>query len=143
MARTAARLAKHVELALATADLSPPQYRLLSYLSHGGELASVLAGQLDVSRPTITALVDGLVARGYVERIPHPDDRRCIRHVITDEGSDVLAAGDAALARHLDEIADLMPAASARRAASGLRAWSVGLDAYHERLTAEGRAARR
>lgn len=142
LARTLARLAKHVEVALAHADMSPPQYRLLAYLSRGGELASVLAGQLDVSRPTITALVDNLVAKGLVERVPHPDDRRCISHVITDTGRAVLAAGDEALADHLDELAARLPAAQARRARQGVLAWSDAMRAYHQSLVRAGTVKR-
>ena len=138
LARTLARLAKHVEVALAHADVSPPQYRLLAYLSRGGELASVLAGQLDVSRPTITALVDNLVAKGLVERVPDPDDRRCISHVITDAGRAVLAAGDEALATHLDELTELLPAAQARRARLGVLAWSDAMRSYHQALIGSG-----
>ena len=38
--------------------------------------ASQLAGHLNVTPSAITYLVDRLVDRGYVERVPDPHDRR-------------------------------------------------------------------
>ena len=97
-ARVLARLTRVVESALGDDDLSLSQYRLLAFLSQGDWAASALADRLQVSRPSITGLVDGLVKRGLVERRPSPDDRRRIDHVLT-------AAGRAAL-RNADERAD-------------------------------------
>jgi DNA-binding MarR family transcriptional regulator len=74
--RAAARLSKALEVALSEVGLSLPQYRLLVYLSGGPERATVLAGRLDVSPPSLTALVDGAVSRGLVERRASDDDRR-------------------------------------------------------------------
>jgi DNA-binding MarR family transcriptional regulator len=39
-----------------------------------------------VSMPTITSVVDGLVARGLVEREPEPSDRRRVRLNLTPAG---------------------------------------------------------
>ena len=50
--------------ALAEVGLSLPQYRLLAFLSGGPERATALAGWLDVSPPSLTALVDGRYALG-------------------------------------------------------------------------------
>jgi DNA-binding MarR family transcriptional regulator len=97
-ARVLARLSRVVESALADDDLSLSQYRLLAFLAQGDWAASALADRLNVSRPSITGLVDGLVKRELVERRPHPDDRRRIDHVLT-------ASGRAAL-RDADERAD-------------------------------------
>ncbi|MGH9150616.1 MAG: MarR family winged helix-turn-helix transcriptional regulator, partial [Acidimicrobiales bacterium] len=75
-ARAAARLSKALELSLAPLDLTLPQYRLLAYLSGGPERATALAERLEVRPPSLTALVDGAVARGLVERAATPGDRR-------------------------------------------------------------------
>jgi long-chain acyl-CoA synthetase len=45
-------------------DLSLSQYRVLGLLSSGHERAGDLAARLAVTKPTLTALVDGLVERG-------------------------------------------------------------------------------
>ena len=70
LGRVVARLARQVELALATVDLTLPQYRVLILLGEGKEAASALADKLAVSRPSVTGVVDGLVARGLVQREP-------------------------------------------------------------------------
>jgi DNA-binding MarR family transcriptional regulator len=128
-ARAAARLSKRLDVALGGVELSLPQYRLLLFLSRRVELASRLAGQLAVSPPTVTTLVDGLVARGLVERAADPDDRRRVRHVLTDAGRRALADADHALDARLQDLAAHLPAAQARRALEGLELWHQALDA--------------
>lgn len=94
-ARVLARLSRIVEHALAEDDdLTLSQYRLLAFLSQGDWAASALADRLEVSRPSVTGLVDGLVKRGLVERRPGVDDRRRVDHVLTDDGKRVLHAAD-------------------------------------------------
>src|SRR3954454_22327980 len=95
-ARAVARLAKQVEVALAPLDLSLPQYRVLALLGEGSSASSVLARRLAVSAPTVTSVVDGLVARGLVEREADPEDRRRLTLLLTRDGAKLLAAGDAA-----------------------------------------------
>jgi DNA-binding MarR family transcriptional regulator len=53
-----ARLARQVELAAATADLTLSQYRALALLGEGREAASALAEKLAVSRPSVTGVID-------------------------------------------------------------------------------------
>lgn len=94
-ARVLARLSRIVEHALADDDdLTLSQYRLLAFLSQGDWAASALADRLDVSRPSVTGLVDGLVKRGLVERRPGVDDRRRVDHVLTAAGKQALRAAD-------------------------------------------------
>ncbi len=92
--RVAARLARQVEVGLGQVDLSLPQYRILMFLDEGATVASKLADHLAVSRPTITAVVDGLVARGLVERRPHDQDRRRVGHALTEAGRQLLQEAD-------------------------------------------------
>jgi DNA-binding MarR family transcriptional regulator len=67
--------------------LTLPQYRCLHALSlTGSALTTQLARQMEVAVPTMTGRIDGLVARGFVERHPDPADRRQIRLVLTDAG---------------------------------------------------------
>lgn len=119
-ARAAARFSKSMEVALAAVGLSLPQYRLLAFLSGGPERARALAGWLDVSPPSLTALVDGAVARGLVERVAVDHDRRCVRHLITDAGAEALERADAAVARRLAEVVGHLSPAQSRRALEGL-----------------------
>ena len=80
---TAARLARQVEVALATLDLSPAQYRMLVQIARGTDASSSLAQKLAVSAPSVTAVVDGLVQRGAVERAHSVEDRRRIALALT------------------------------------------------------------
>ncbi len=135
-ARTAARLARQVEQAIAGCDMTLPQYRVLALLSEGSAAASALARRLAVSRPSITALVDGLVARDMIQRGSDPADRRRVTHVITDKGRAALADADAAAVARLDEVARFLDPADVALAADGLRAWQRALDGYREDLVA-------
>jgi long-chain acyl-CoA synthetase len=126
-ARAVARLAKQVEVALGPLDLSLPQYRVLALLGEGSTASSVLARRLAVSPPSVTAVVDGLVGRGLVERQPDPEDRRRLTLLLTREGTKLLAAADAAAEARLDEITAFFDAAP-----TGLDEWNVALDRNRE-----------
>ena len=100
-ARAAAKLARQVTIPLGEVDLSLPQYRVLAFLDEGEAAPSDLAGRLSVSRPSITALMDGLIARGLVERRPDSDDGRRVHHHLTDDGRNVLQRADQAVGDRL------------------------------------------
>jgi DNA-binding MarR family transcriptional regulator len=129
------RLARHAKVALARIDLSPAQYHVLSFLAAGPSNAAVLAHKLAVAPPSLTTVVDGLVARGLVARGHDPDDRRRVAHRLTEEGRRVLEEADGVIEKRLREILSHVPAASAQRALGGLEAWQEPLDRW--------RAARR
>jgi DNA-binding MarR family transcriptional regulator len=101
-------MARHVERAVATADLTLSQYRVLGILGEGREAASALADKLAVSRPSVTGVVDGLVARHLVHRGPADGDRRRVDIDLTDNGRQLLAAADAAVDARLDRILELL-----------------------------------
>jgi long-chain acyl-CoA synthetase len=128
--RTAARLARQLELALAEVDLSLPQYRILILLDEGNVAASALADKLAVSRPSVTAVVDGLVTRGLVERRHDPGDRRRVGHDITREGRLILERADVSVDGRLSAIAALIDEPSSDAAFEGLDCWRLALDAY-------------
>lgn len=124
------RLARQAELALAEVELSLPQYRLLTFLELQGRMASKLADDLAVSRPSVTALADGLVARGLVERRSSLLDRRRVEHVLTDAGRGLLAEADARLDRRLEAIASYLDGRDGQVALDGLTSWKEALDAH-------------
>jgi long-chain acyl-CoA synthetase len=128
-ARAVAYLARVAEVALADAGLSLPQYRLLSYLSRGSSAASPAARQLATSRPSVTALVDGVVAKGLVTRLPDASDRRRITLALTPEGYAVVERADAAVSDRLADLAAHLPPEDAARAVSGLVLWLEALRA--------------
>jgi long-chain acyl-CoA synthetase len=106
--RTIARLARQVERAVATVELTLSQYRVLGILGEGREAASDLADKLAVSRPSVTGVVDGLVARGLVRRDQTDGDRRRVDIDLTETGRGVLVAADAAVDQRLDRILELV-----------------------------------
>jgi DNA-binding MarR family transcriptional regulator len=130
--RVVARLARQAEIALSGSDLSVSQYRLLMLLSRGSTAQSALASDLTVSRPAVTAVVDGLVRRGLVRR-SHEEmgDRRRVIHVLTEHGTALLAEADAAVRGRLAEIAGYLESPSlADQALVGLGLWESALDGY-------------
>jgi DNA-binding MarR family transcriptional regulator len=76
-------------------ELTFPRYEalMLLYLSKRGSLPLGKMGvRLQVHRTAVTHLVDGLERSGYVQRSPHPSDRRTTLATITDAGRRVAAA---------------------------------------------------
>jgi long-chain acyl-CoA synthetase len=120
-----------VEVGLARVDLSLPQYRIMAFLDEGATLASKLADHLAVSRPTVTAVVDGLVARGLVERSHDDNDRRRVGHALTADGRRLLEIADRSVDQRLREIAGhLGDGAQVEVVLHGLDRWREALDAY-------------
>src|SRR3954462_4663376 len=114
--RAVAWLARQFEVELGEAGLSLPQFRLLAYLSTGSAGPSPAALELSTSRPSVTSLVDGLVAKGLVDRHAHADDRRRVTLVLTPEGQKALAGADQLIGAGLAGIAQSLPDEDARRA---------------------------
>ncbi len=115
-----------------------PQYRVLAFLSEvDSAAASMLARRLEVSRPSITSLIDGLVARGLVERRPSDDDRRRVEHRLTRKGEAALLAADEVVDQRLDALADRLEELERLRAFDGLEAWRTALARAREALLAK------
>lgn len=131
--RAAAWLARECVQALGSVELTPSQYRVLTLLAGGQSMASLLAARLAVNPSSVSTLVDGIVARGLVERRHSEDDRRRISLTLTGSGRDLLARADEAIEARLAEIADHLDPAESHRALAGLDLWS---DALAARLAA-------
>jgi DNA-binding MarR family transcriptional regulator len=72
---------------LAREGLTEPRVHLLWQLAQRGPCTqATLAADLHVTPRTITALVDGLAATGFVTREPHPSDRRATLVTFTEQG---------------------------------------------------------
>jgi DNA-binding MarR family transcriptional regulator len=103
-ARTIALLGRVLERA--AGDLTLAQYRVLAMVSAGDERASLLAGRLAITKPSVSAVVDGLVERGFLAREPVDGDRRAIRLRVTTDGTKALDAAEAAMAERLEPLVD-------------------------------------
>ncbi|MGE3619562.1 MAG: MarR family winged helix-turn-helix transcriptional regulator [Acidimicrobiia bacterium] len=84
-----------VDEALKPFGLTFARYEALVLLlfSRTGELPLGKMGQRLMVHPTsVTNIVDRLEAQGFVERVPHPTDRRTTLCALTDEGRAVAKA---------------------------------------------------
>jgi DNA-binding MarR family transcriptional regulator len=71
---------------------------MLLYLSRAGSLPlGKIGARLQVHPTSVTNLIDGLEKLGYVERIPHPSDRRTTLAAITERGHEIAGAATQAL----------------------------------------------
>ena len=128
--RAIARLARQVEHGLAPMELSLQQYRALALLAEGPAGATRLAERLTVSPPSVTAVIDGLVARRLVARTPDPDDRRRLSLALTKTGRRLLLEADAAVSARLNEVAGHFE--DGRDRVEALEDWHPALDAHRE-----------
>ena len=71
-------------------DVTVAQARVAARIGPHGTRLTDLAEQAQVSKQTATALVDRLVAAGYVERVPDPRDGRARLVRFTPKGEAIL-----------------------------------------------------
>jgi DNA-binding MarR family transcriptional regulator len=137
-ARAAAGLSRQVDKAVTAVGLSVAQYRVLAILAEQTDSAGRLAERLAVRPPSVTSLVDGLVAKGLVRRGADAEDRRRQVVEVTASGEAALRDADAAVAARLRELAARLDARKAERAVSSLGDWGVALERSRaEKLAAE------
>src|SRR5262245_5585613 len=75
------------------AGLTPARLSALSVLVFGGPCTlGVLAAAEGVAGPTMTRIVDGLIAEGLAERRPHPTDGRAVLIGATQSGEALMRA---------------------------------------------------
>ena len=91
---------QRIDAVLRPLDLTFARYEILMLLSFTkyGSLPMTRMGTLLQVHPTsVTSAVDRLEAQGFVERLPHPSDRRAVLASITDLGRNRSAAATTAL----------------------------------------------
>jgi DNA-binding MarR family transcriptional regulator len=73
------------------ADLSVPQFRTLNFIDRNAEASlSDVADHIGLTLPSMSKIVDGLVARKLVMRETRPDDRRRMTLALTTSGQTAL-----------------------------------------------------
>lgn len=98
-----------------TADLSVPQFRTLAFIDRGDQPSlSAVAEHIGLTLPSMSKIVDGLVARKLVTRETHPADRRRLVLALTRSGQTALATSRRATRACLAE--DLATLSDAERA---------------------------
>lgn len=68
---------------------------------------SALAQDVLISKSGLTSVVDKLEDRGWMTRIPDPDDRRATRLTLTRSGKAIL---DRAMKIHIEDVRELFSA---------------------------------
>lgn len=122
-----ARVAQHVGM---QNGLNPTDLRVLKYLglaSVGDEAATPksVGTYLQMSRGAVTALLDRLESRGFLERSGNPRDRRITFLTLTPDGIQIVDRVRAAYGRAIDAS---IPADLRADFLSGCRALSRALD---------------
>ena len=91
---------QRIDTVLRPLDLTFARYEilmLLSFTKHGSLPMTRMGTLLQVHPTSVTSAVDRLEAQGFVERLPHPSDRRAVLASITDLGRMRAAAATTAL----------------------------------------------
>jgi DNA-binding MarR family transcriptional regulator len=112
---------------------SMAQLRLLTELDAGPQTLSMIARHQHVSPQALCMLVNDLVERGWVQRTPHPHDRRQHLLEVTDRGRNAFALSRE---RALQQITPLLTSLSEEEA----RAIIVALPALRRVLGAHDRS---
>ena len=83
-------------------DMTLPQFRVLSVIASSPERANRIAEKAAMSRPSLTGLLDGLEARGWVQRVDVEGDRRGVSLEVTPAGTDALKQAERAMTAELE-----------------------------------------
>ena len=91
---------QRIDAVLRPLDLTFARFEILTLLSftkHGSLPMTRMGTLLQVHPTSVTSAVDRLEAQGFVERLPHPSDRRAVLASITDLGRKRFADATTAL----------------------------------------------
>ena len=92
------------------AGLSIPQFRSLCFVErYDGASLSMVADHLDLSLPTVSRMVSGLVQRGYMQRKSSEDDRRHVSLSLRPRGQAVMREARSATQKFLSQKFEALP----------------------------------
>ncbi|MAM09090.1 MarR family transcriptional regulator [Martelella lutilitoris] len=132
-----------------SARLTPAQLRVLQIVEERGSVTpKALATQMGIRQASVTTLVDKLVTRGMVERVPSRTDRRQTNVTVTDAGRAMVeSAPDALQQRYVQAFESLKDWEQAQLIASLERVATMldaeGIDASPVLATGELHAEKR
>jgi DNA-binding MarR family transcriptional regulator len=86
------------------AGLTLAQFRILELVSRGTERSTQIASRLATSKPAVTAVVDGLVGAGLLNRSSVAGDRRVVRLELTSKGRRALQQAESAYRDRLEPL---------------------------------------
>ena len=87
--RTARRVKQYAQnkFKVGNFDVTVDQWLILKNLEENEILSQTeLANLVFKDHPTLTRIIDILCKKGYIERVPHPNDRRSFQLLLTKEG---------------------------------------------------------
>src|SRR6478735_8734600 len=115
--------------------LTLPQLRAMQAISRSdapGALNAHLARELQVAAPSMTAMIDGLVERGLVDRSIDPNNRRQVLILLTLEGSRRLAEMEATVNTRLHEVVSFLNADERARTLDGLQLLERAMSSFQQ-----------
>lgn len=74
-------------------DIRPTHGCVFRYVQGDGMRLTEIAERANMTKQSVGEIVDDLAARGYVKRIPDPDDRRAKLICLTERGEEAQAFG--------------------------------------------------
>jgi DNA-binding MarR family transcriptional regulator len=74
-------------------DVRPTHGCVFRYVKGGGLRLTELAERANMTKQSVGEIVDDLTARGYVKRVPDPEDRRAKLICLTERGEEAQAYG--------------------------------------------------
>jgi DNA-binding MarR family transcriptional regulator len=89
----------------ASGGLSLAHYRVLSAVAAGDERASRVAARLALGKPTVSASVEALCARGLLVRSGDAADQRAVQLALTEAGTKLVEEAEAAMTSALEALA--------------------------------------
>ena len=128
LARAYRSMAAFVERSIAALDIGLSDFMILEALLHKGPLTmSELCNAALITNASMTAAIDRLEERAFVERVASRDDRRVRRVQLTTQGTVLIKRIYARHERDLDEVMSGISAAERIELRRGLKA--IGLAA--------------
>jgi DNA-binding MarR family transcriptional regulator len=112
-----------------------PQLRAMQAISRAdapGALNAQLARELQVAAPSMTAMIDGLVDRGLVDRSIDPSNRRQVLILLTELGAERLAEMEETMHARLQQVISRLDPHQRQQALDGVMLLRDAIAFYHQ-----------
>jgi DNA-binding MarR family transcriptional regulator len=137
--------ARVIRLAIADPNdpdrLTLPQLRAMQAIARAGApgaLNAQLARELQVAAPSMTAMIDGLVDRGLVDRSIDPSNRRQVLILLTDIGAVRLAEMEELMHARMHQVIEHLSHEQRQRALDGIVLLHEAIARYHQQARDSG-----
>ena len=121
-------------------ELSVPQFRVLIFLNrHEGASLSDIAEHIGLTLPSMSKMIDGLLARNMVTRHMHLEDRRRVTLALTALGRGSMQSAYKATESRLAERLVVLPAAERRTIIEAMQVLESIFMSSREAKTSQGK----